>query len=285
MSHASTPSCTIIKVGGSTLEDIAALAPLWAALAGLSAQRGVVLVHGGGKAVDALLKKLNLPIERREGLRVTPDDQIEPVAGVLAGSVNKRLVGALNAAGTRAVGLCLGDGAMTTARAMTRTAAGTPVELGRVGEVTGGDPALLRTLLAQGFLPVVSSIGLDAAGGLLNINADDAAAALAGVLHAQRLVLLTDVPGIKGGDGKVRPRLTPADVEAMIAGGEITGGMIVKARAAAKVAMDTGSAVTILSGEDPEALRSYLAGAAVGTTLEAPASASAPAHAFAGVPR
>ncbi len=261
----------VIKIGGSTLEDIGALRPLWSALVGLAARSGVVIVHGGGKAVDALIKRLNLPVERREGLRVTPDDQIDLIAGVLAGSVNKRLVGAINAAsgaadGT-AVGLCLGDAGVARCTTMTRTPAGTPVDLGRVGEVVGGEGALLRTLVEGGYLPVVSSIGIDRSGGLLNINADDAAAGLAGALQASALVLMTDVSGIKDGTGRLCPRLTPAKIEQMIASGEISGGMIPKSRAATRVVVERGVPVVILSAEDPKNLIGWIAGERVGTEI------------------
>lgn len=251
----------VIKIGGSTLEDIQALTPLWQALVALN--RPTILVHGGGKAVDALLSRLNLPVERREGLRVTPPDQMDLIAGVLAGTVNKKLVGAINAAGGRAVGLCLGDGQLLTCVQKSES-------LGRVGEVTsparsGG--GIVTTLLAAGFLPIISSIGIDASGGLLNLNADDAAAGLAKSLSASTLVLLTDVPGIKGGDGKLRPTLSPHQIESMIQSNEITGGMIVKARSAVHAAQSTGAAVVILSGERPDALQAYLAGQQVGTTI------------------
>lgn len=248
----------VIKVGGSTLEDIERLGPLWQMLAAIP---GVVIVHGGGKAVDALLGRLQITVERRDGLRVTPPDQIHLIAGVLAGSVNKQLVGALNAAGAQAVGLCLGDGAMVACRVVAP-------QLGRVGSVVGGRADLLRVLLERRYMPVVSSIGLDDAGGLLNINADDAAAGVAAALRARRLVLLTDVAGIKGRDGRVRSRLSAAEVEAMIASGEITGGMIVKARSALAAAQSTGAAVVILSGESPEPLQLLLQGRSVGTTIE-----------------
>lgn len=262
----------VIKIGGSTLEDVGKLGALWAALVKISHRPeacATVLVHGGGKAVDGLLKRLNLPVERRNGLRVTPPDQMELIAGVLAGTVNKQLVGAINAAGgpgwNRAVGLCVGDGGMLSCRVMSE-------ELGRVGEVekasvAGGGGGVLGPLLKAGYLPVVSSIGLDAAGGLLNLNADDAAAGIAGALGASRLVLLTDVPGIKGGDGVLRPTLTAPQVEAMIASGEITGGMIVKARSAVQAARGTGASVVILSGETPEALLRFLSGERAGTTI------------------
>jgi acetylglutamate kinase len=251
----------VIKIGGSTLEDVASLGSLWRLVVGAAAARPIVLVHGGGKAVDALLQRLGLPVERRDGLRVTPDDQVDLVAGVLAGAVNKRLVGAINAAGGRAVGLCLGDGGMVGCEQA-------DAALGRVGRVTGGEAAVVRTLLGAGYLPVISSIGIDAGGGLLNVNADDAAAALAGAVGASRLVLLTDVEGIRGGDGVVRSRLASHQIDAMIAAGEITGGMIVKARSALAAAVHTRAPVVIVSGQSPQPLRDLLTGRPAGTTIE-----------------
>lgn len=254
----------VIKIGGSTLEDIGKLGSLWSALVRVAAERPVVLVHGGGKAVDALLSRLGMTVERKQGLRVTPDDQMGLIAGVLAGTVNKQLVGAINAAGGpgggRAVGLALGDGSMVECRQIS-------AELGRVGNVSGGDAEVVKVLLGARFLPVVSCIGADASGGLLNINADDAAAGIAKAVGAASLVLLTDVPGIKGGDGVLRPTLTASEIEAMIAEGAITGGMIVKARSAVDAAKSTGSSVVIMSGESPDALTKYLGGEQVGTTI------------------
>lgn len=239
---------SVVKIGGSTLEDIDSLAPLWKRVAARAAEgERLVLVHGGGKAVDALLARLGMPTTRVEGLRVTPPDQMEIIAGVLAGAVNKRVVGAINARGGRGVGLCLGDGAMLHCEVLTRAPSGAPADLGRVGLAKGGEAALIRTLLAGGFTPVVCSIGLDASGELLNINADDAASALAASLRADRLVLLTDVPGVKDGSGRVCPTLTPGAIRGMIERGEITGGMVPKVRAAMHAAAQSGSPVLITS--------------------------------------
>jgi acetylglutamate kinase len=232
-------------------------------------------VHGGGKAVDSLLKRLNMSVERREGLRVTPDDQIALITGVLAGTVNKQLVAAINTATAthttaptpKAIGLCLGDAGLCRCVKLTRTPSGVPVDLGRVGEVASGDPRVITALLRQNFIPVISSIGIDDAGGLLNINADDAAAALASILHASRLVLLTDVTGVRAADGIVRPTLNAAQISAMIASGEISGGMIPKVRSALAVAQSTRAPVVILSGESADHLANHLAGQSVGTTI------------------
>lgn len=255
------PGPLIIKIGGSTLEDRAATAALWPALVKLHSTRagGVVLVHGGGKAVDRQLERMGFPSERREGLRITPEDQIDQVVAVLAGSVNKSLVGAIQAAGGRAVGLCLGDGGLT--RSIGKT--GLSFDPGRVGEVSGGDGSLVRVLLAAGFLPVISSIGLDVAGRPLNINADDAAAGLVAITGASGLVLLTDVPGVMNAVGTVLHELTTARCDEMIESGEIRGGMIPKVRAAARIAA-AGVEVVILSG-DPAQLLAWIGGAAAGT--------------------
>ncbi|QOI99198.1 MAG: acetylglutamate kinase [Phycisphaeraceae bacterium] len=265
---------TVIKIGGSTLEDVGRLGTLWRAIAEASSGsggrsgRGLVLVHGGGKAVDSLLGRLGMPVERRDGLRVTPKDQIGIVAGVLRGEVNAMLVGAFNAAAagagvaSRAVGLCLGDGGMVECRRASEA-------LGCVGEVMEGEGGggVLRVLLAAGYVPVVSSIGMGADGGLLNINADDAASGIARVLGATRLVLLTDVEGVRGADGAVVPTLTPASAGRLIEAGVVKGGMAVKVRSALSAAQKTGAKVVILSGEGPGPLAAYISGEKVGTEI------------------
>lgn len=258
----------VIKIGGSTLDDHLHNQALWHSIASLSSGEaeqngGVIIVHGGGKAVDRQLSRLGIVSERRQGLRVTPPDQIGDVVGVLAGQVNKSLVGSLLVAGARPVGLCLGDGDML----MCEKHEPQGVDLGRVGAVKGGDCEILRTLIANGFLPVVSSIGLDDEGQFLNINADDAAAGIAEALQATSLVLLTDVPGIRNRAGALCPQLTPTAIEQMIADREISGGMIVKARAAAGVATRAAIRVVILSGEDPAHLIGWIGGQTVGTSI------------------
>jgi acetylglutamate kinase len=258
----------IIKIGGVALEQQRAAPELWRALLDLHQRSGVVLVHGGGKAVDALLAKLSMPTQRREGIRITPPDQMDVIAGVLAGSVNKSLVGAINAAsdGARtAVGLCLGDGGAVRASKATRFA----FDPGRVGEVdlAATQGRLIATLLRDGFIPVLSSIGIDDAGDLLNINADDAAAALAKALSASALVLLTDVEGVKDERGSVVPTLDHAAIERMIASGAIAGGMIPKVRAALDTSRAIAAPVTIMSGSDTSALERWAKGEPVGTRV------------------
>ncbi len=262
----------VVKIGGASLERQRNSASLWRALLAKHETHagGIVLVHGGGKMVDSLLDALGMKTERREGIRVTPPDQMEAIAGVLAGSVNKSLVGAINAAGaggrSRAVGLCLGDGGAIWTRKTTRYS----FDPGCVGEVIADGQAhsaqLLRELLRLKYLPVVACIGIDEDGGLLNINGDDAAAGVARTLSAAALVLLTDVPGVKGADGRVIPELTPSAVESLIKEGVVSGGMIPKVRSAVETARHTGSPVVILSAET-ERFEAYLRGEPEGTKI------------------
>ncbi len=264
----------VVKIGGTALEDQASSPILWKAIAELHRTHptGLVLVHGGGKAADRHLDRLGFKTDRRDGIRITPEDQIDEIASVLAGRVNKLLAAQLCAAGAKAVGVCLGDGDAVRCIKATRYS----FDPGRVGEVTApgngpsdgrGDGGMLRLLAASGYLPVVSSIGYDGGGKLLNVNADDAAAALARILSASALFLMTDVPGILNGRKELVKDITPAGIERMISEGEIHGGMIPKARAAAEVAVSTGSPVIILSGNDQTSLADWIAGRPAGTKI------------------
>lgn len=270
----------VVKVGGALLDDPARERPLFDALARLHRDRagGVVLVHGGGVAVDRLLAALGHETVRREGIRLTPPSQMDPIAGVLAGSVNKRLVGHLLAMGLPAVGLCLGDGGLAEC-AVTDAFDFDP---GRVGMVKGGRGRLLEVLLREGFLPCVSSIGIDPKGDLLNVNADDAAAGLARILRARELVLLTDVAGVRGADGAILASIDEPTASRGIEAGWISGGMIAKVRGALAAARVAGVPVRIASWSDAAPLLALAAGgAAMGGTrvtirATSPATAATP---------
>jgi acetylglutamate kinase len=257
----------VIKIGGTALEDRSSAPMVWTAVAKLHTQHpgGVVLLHGGGKAVDRHLDRLGFTTERRDGIRITPSEQIEEITAVLAGKINKSIVQQLNTLGINAVGLCLGDGAMLKTVKSTKYA----FDPGRVGEVIA-DPSrkseLLPLLLTAGFLPVLSSIGMDELG-FLNLNADDAAAGIAASLGAKALVLLTDVPGIFDETKTVAREMDSDRIESLVASGHIVGGMIVKARAAAATAISTGVPVVILSGNDPSAIGDWASGKPVGTRI------------------
>ncbi len=269
MTHAGP---VVIKVGGTMVEDPRTSPPLWNAVAKLHREHpgGVVVVHGGGKAVDRHLDRLGMTTERREGIRITPAEQLDEIVGVLAGRVNKSIVGQFLRIGVRAVGLCLGDGGAVPTAKTTRYS----FDPGRVGDVVEaaagaaveGKTDLLRVLLGSGFLPVLSSIGIDG-DGFLNVNADDAAAGTARVIGASALVLMTDVPGILDGSKRLVAEIDRGGIERLIGTGEISGGMIVKARAAVETATRIGAPVVILSGAGAEALEAWCRGEASGTRV------------------
>jgi acetylglutamate kinase len=220
----------VVKVGGNELDREAWVAECARALVAVAP---VVIVHGGGQAVSAWSRRLSLPIEKRDGLRVTTPEIAEVVEMVLGGPVNRLLVSALRAAGLDAIGLSGVDGGLLTAR----PAAG---GLGHVGEITAVRASLLESLLLAGLTPVVSPVApaAGASGVPLNVNADHAAAAVAAALHADELLFVSDIPGVEI-DGVAQPTLAAAEVEAMIELGVATDGMAAKLRAAAQ-ALEAG---------------------------------------------
>jgi acetylglutamate kinase len=196
------------------------------------------------------------------GLRVTPPEVLDAVVKVVAGSVNRELVAALNRAGARAVGICGIDANLVEAEQMDPA-------LGSVGRVTRADPALLETLLAGAFLPVVACVAGDRGGRFYNVNADQMAVACAAAFGADQLIFLTDVEGVLDGAKQLVPDLTAAGSAQLIAAGIATGGMLAKLNAA-QAALRRGVAqVRIAAGAADGVLERILAGEAVGTRLAA----------------
>ncbi|MEQ9862588.1 acetylglutamate kinase [Pectobacterium cacticida] len=251
----------IIKLGGVLLDSEEALERLFTALVAYrqAHQRPLAIVHGGGCLVDDLMKKLALPVVKKNGLRVTPADQIDIITGALAGSANKTLLSWAKKHDINAVGLCLGDGGSTKVTQLDEA-------LGFVGKAEAGSPALLNTLLSAGYLPIVSSIGITAQGDLMNVNADQAATALAQTLGAD-LILLSDVSGILDGKGQRIAEMTAEKAEQLIAQGIITDGMIVKVNAALDAARALGRSVDIASWRHAEQLPALFNGVAIGTRI------------------
>ena len=245
---AATPAAAAVAGDDAVLRDIAMLHAL-----GIKP----VVVHGGGKAITAWLDRLGLPARFVDGLRVTDAATLTVVEMVLAGQVNKALVTGLNrAAGEgRAIGLSGCDGQLLVARP--RRVAGR--DLGYVGEIVRVNTALLERLLAGGFIPVIAPVAADERGTHYNVNADDAAAAVAGALRAEKLVFLTDVPGVMvdaDGDGVPEPlsRLDAAAAREFIARGEIRGGMVPKVEAGLRALAAGAGSVHIIDGRRPHAL-------------------------------
>jgi len=220
----------VVKIGGNDLDREA-----WveACARALVAATPVVIVHGGGQAVSAWSRRLGLPVEKRDGLRVTTPEIAEVVEMVLGGPVNRLLVTALRAAGLDAIGLSGADGGLLAAR----PAAG---GLGHVGEIAAVRASLLESLLLAGLTPVVAPVAPapDAGGVPFNVNADHAAAAIAAALHADELLFVSDVRGVEI-DGVAQPTLAAAEIEALIDAGIAADGMAAKLRAAAQ-ALEAG---------------------------------------------
>ncbi|HEY8491145.1 MAG TPA: acetylglutamate kinase [Dehalococcoidia bacterium] len=234
----------VVKVGGSTLGEADTTAADLAAL-----QREgvpVVVVHGGGKVINRWLDLHGIESRFVRGLRVTDQAALDVVVAVLAGLVNTALVAEIAAAGGRAAGLAGPDGGTVLAEQM-------DPELGRVGRVTAVRTELLEALLAAGVMPVLAPIGLDADGGLLNINADTVAGEVARALAAASLVFLTDVPGVLDGDRAPLPRVTREEVARLSAAGVIAGGMMPKVEACLRAA-EAGATARIVDGRQAHAL-------------------------------
>jgi len=218
----------VIKVGGHEQDDPAFVAGLAAAVAGLRADgRLVVVVHGGGRAINDLQARLGHDVRVVDGLRATDDAGMDVVEMVLSGLANKRLVAAFVAAGHDAMGLSGVDRGLLRCRKLDHMGG----DLGRVGQMTAVRAEVLYALLDAGVVPIVSPVALGEDGRSWNVNADTAAAAVAEAMGAARLLLVSNVPGVRLGGG-IAPRLDAAAIEAAIAAGEIQGGMVPKVRAA-----------------------------------------------------
>ena len=223
-------------------------------------QSGVnpVVVHGGGPQIGAMLKKLGIPSHFSGGLRVTDKQTVEIVEMVLAGSINKRIVGFINAEGGRAIGLCGKDGNMVVATKLARVGDdGSPheeIDLGFVGEPTTVDPTVLDQVLGRELIPVLAPVAQGADGETYNINADTFAGAIAGALGAKRLLFLTDVPGVLDKNKTLIKHLHVADIPALIADGTITGGMIPKVETCIYAIERGVEGVVILDGKIPHAV-------------------------------
>lgn len=237
----------VIKFGGNAMGDDEAMASFARDIV-LMRQVGVnpVVVHGGGPMINQMLERLGIHSEFVGGRRVTDAATVEVVEMVLAGRVNARIVQAINDAGGKAVGLTGKDARLMVCEA-------TNPDLGFVGTPAEMDPAVLTQLFAAEMIPVIAPIGMGRAGETFNVNGDTAAGAIAGALRADRLLLLTDVEGVKDATGAVLTELTSQQIVDLTAEGVIAGGMIPKTETAL-MAIDAGvRAVVILDGRAPNA--------------------------------
>jgi acetylglutamate kinase len=254
----------VVKIGGATLgnhdttlQDIVSLQKQgWS----------IVVVHGGGKMITSWLEQRGIATKFIEGERVTDEATLEVVVSVLAGVVNKEIVADINALGGLAVGISGVDGAFIQGRVKHK-------ELGYIGEVVKVNPAPLQALLKTSYVPVVAPVSLNAGEktpgerGVLNINADVVAGEIAAAIGAEKLIFLTDVVGICDQKGKLVPRLSAKEAEALMVSGTASGGMIPKVKACLKALSGASSACIIIDGRQPHALLKEIEGKGGGTTI------------------
>jgi acetylglutamate kinase len=241
---------TVLKLGGELLEDADAVQSAARAIVRLAASDQVVVVHGGGRAIDAELRARGESPRFVDGLRITDQAALDTVVAVLAGRTNTALVAAIGVAGGRAVGLTGADGRIGLSRraAPLRTVAGELADLGLVGEPEGIDASLLTDLAGIGCIPVIASVGVDRDGVLLNVNADVLAAHLARIVPAERLIVAGGTAGVLDGDNRTIPELAVDAIDAMMASGAAHSGMVAKL-GACRLAFSNGVAdISIVAG-------------------------------------
>jgi acetylglutamate kinase len=251
----------VIKYGGHAMGD-AELCPLFARDVVLLKQVGVdpVVVHGGGPQIGAMLERLKIKSSFVDGLRVTDRETVDIVEMVLAGSINKQIVSAIVAAGGNAVGLSGKDGGLIEARKLQRTEKDKEssieriLDLGFVGEPVAVNPHILNSMKGSDIIPVIAPIGMGAEGETYNINADTAAGAVAEALRATRLLLLSDVAGVRDKKGRLLPELTASEARALIGDGTIHGGMIPKIETCIHAVESGAEAAVVIDGRVPHAL-------------------------------
>jgi acetylglutamate kinase len=250
----------VIKVGGSLLESDAGRMAIAGQLAAIAEQHRLVAVHGGGKQVTGFLEQNGLSSRFVGGLRISDEPVIDAVLKVIAGSVNKRLVAALIAAGAPAVGISGVDGSLTVAEQMDPA-------LKFVGKPAATDARLLDTLAGAGYVPVVACIAGDREGNIYNVNADQMAVSCAIGWRANRLFFLTDVAGVKDAPGRTLEQLSVDEAAALIETGVARGGMQAKLEAAAAALRSGVGEVVIAPGNESNVCARLMAGEALGTRL------------------
>lgn len=243
----------MLKLGGELLEEPEDLRRIARHIASMAQRTSLVVVHGGGREIDAALLTAGIPKRQIDGLRVTDARTLDVVVSVLAGAINTRLVAALRQAGASPVGLTGADAGVVSVRRAPPVASvtGATVDLGLVGSPTSnGTPRLLTDLLSRGYVPVVACLAATRAGQILNVNADTLAAHLAGQLGARRLVIAGGTPGVMDASGDTIERLTSTGAARLIRAGTASKGMVAKLVACRSALRKGVGDVIIANGRD-----------------------------------
>lgn len=248
-------NAVVVKLSGKALGGVEELSKLFTACSG----QKLVVVHGGGVEVDALFKALNLEVKKKNGLRVSPREQMPYISAALAGMCNKGLQALAIKNGLNALGMLASDGKTITVRQLSK-------DLGMVGAVEPNDKKYLTLLLENGYTPIIASLAHDDNGDLYNVNADDAALAIARVLNAP-LYYISDVPGVLDKEGKLIDELDENKVNALIADGTISGGMTVKVKSAIDATKLIKKPVYIASFKDPNLAENLISQSRLGTVF------------------
>jgi acetylglutamate kinase len=255
----------VIKIGGAALEEASTLRKCARAIAELARDgHRVAVVHGGGSALTRMLKQLGKKSEFVNGLRVTDAETRDIALMVLGGMVNKKLVAAIQAAGMPALGFCGGDGMSFRARRKHIESC----DLGFVGEICFVETGWMEAIWQQEGIPVIASLALGSDGEYYNVNADEMASACAAACQANALIFLTDVPGVKDADGIVIPWLSTKEVDDLVTGAIVSGGMLPKLAACRQALKQGVGRVKILPAAEAEALPDfYLTKLSIGTEV------------------
>ncbi|HYB94467.1 MAG TPA: acetylglutamate kinase [Vicinamibacterales bacterium] len=253
----------VLKIGGELLEGDQRLTALGKAIKSAAKNIRLVVVHGGGREIDAALAQVGIPKRQVDGLRVTDGETLNIVVSVLAGSINTKLVAAINAAGGKAVGLTGADAGVAPVEkaAPHKATNGETVDLGMVGmPIKAKAPALIAALLKGGYIPVVACIGASKKGKLFNVNADTLAGSLAARLKARRLVIAGTTPGVLDKKNQTIARLDKDRIEKLVKSGTANAGMVAKLAACQTALKGGAKSVAVVDGRSPARLVKALNG-------------------------
>ena len=261
----------ILKLGGELIENDQRLKAIGKAIKSASKNGRLVIVHGGGREIDAALAQIGIPKRQVDGLRVTDGETLNIVVSVLAGTINTRFVAAINAAGGKAIGLTGADAGVAPVEkaAPHKATSGETVDLGMVGvPIKAKAPEVIETLCKAGYVPVIACVGAAKNGKLFNVNADTLAGSLAARLHAKRLVIAGATPGVLDKKNRTIEKLDKERIEKLVKSGTANAGMVAKLNAC-QMALNGGAKnVVIVDGRAPGRLVKALAGEKTSATTK-----------------